>query len=186
MNGRFDLHIITQPNSEVYCGYFWIHQRFPTYRLVFMLNLPISHVWLGPVIHSKHFMQKLKKKNRIQSQADLTVYIHVRRYQIIQYIYIVCVDSKYMNKKMMACLIWCPYSCIYPQTFVTRRRIYIRSISLISRDGVNVTNACASIYINYLVFAMIKQYLSDSCMKWNDHNSISILGVMEMASYTDN
>ena len=55
MNGRFDLHIITQPQSEVYCGYFppfsfgEFIKRFTTYRLVFMLNLPIPHVCLGRV-----------------------------------------------------------------------------------------------------------------------------------------
>ena len=52
MNGRFDLHIIAQPHSEVYYGYFHrlVLIHFPTYRLVFMLNLPISHVSLGPVV----------------------------------------------------------------------------------------------------------------------------------------
>ena len=76
MNDRFDLRIITQPHSQVYWGYFrrlvlGIHQRniinsptfqiqscsavmfsshFPTYRLVFMQKLPISHVCLSPVI----------------------------------------------------------------------------------------------------------------------------------------
>ena len=72
MNGRLDLRIITQPYAEVYWGYFRSlvlgnslakHNKlgsfsysvvifpssFPTYRLVIMLALPISHVWLGPV-----------------------------------------------------------------------------------------------------------------------------------------
>ena len=35
MNGRFDLRIITQPHSEVYCGYFR--------RLVFGNSLTFSH-----------------------------------------------------------------------------------------------------------------------------------------------
>ena len=66
MNGRFELHIIAQPYSEVYWGYFRhlvfgnsltkhnkltslsysvviFSSRCPTYRLVSMLNLPISH-----------------------------------------------------------------------------------------------------------------------------------------------
>ena len=72
MNGRLELRIITQPYSEVYWGFLRrlvfgnsltkhnkfssfsysvviFFSRFPTYRLVFMLTLPISHVWLGPV-----------------------------------------------------------------------------------------------------------------------------------------
>ena len=37
---------ITQRHSEVYAGTF-MHSRFPTYLLVFIINLPISHVcWL--------------------------------------------------------------------------------------------------------------------------------------------
>ena len=36
MNGRFDLYIITQPRSEVYCGYFR--------RLVFGNLLRFSHI----------------------------------------------------------------------------------------------------------------------------------------------
>ena len=36
MNDRFDLHIITQPHSEVYCGYFR--------RLVFGNSLTFSHI----------------------------------------------------------------------------------------------------------------------------------------------
>ena len=76
MNDRFDLRIITQPHSQVYWGYFrrlvfgnssTKHNKltyfsnsilfcsdvflpfFPTYRLVFMQKLPISHVCLSPV-----------------------------------------------------------------------------------------------------------------------------------------
>ena len=72
MNGRLELRIITQPYSAVYWGYFrslvfgnsWTKHiklgslsysvvifpsRFPTYRLVIILNLHISHVWLGTV-----------------------------------------------------------------------------------------------------------------------------------------
>ena len=66
MNGCLELCIITQPYSEVYClvfgnsltkhnklssfSYFVVifSSRFPTYRLVFMLNLQISHVCLSP------------------------------------------------------------------------------------------------------------------------------------------
>ena len=50
---------ITQPCSEVYWGYFRLlvfenslvifSSRFPTYRLVIMLNLPIFHVCLRRV-----------------------------------------------------------------------------------------------------------------------------------------
>ena len=36
MNGRFDLHLITQPHSDVYCGYFR--------RLVFGNSLTFSHI----------------------------------------------------------------------------------------------------------------------------------------------
>ena len=36
MNGQFDLHIITQPHSEVYCGYFR--------RLVFGNSFTFSHI----------------------------------------------------------------------------------------------------------------------------------------------
>ena len=36
MNDRFDLHIITQHHSEVYCGYFR--------RLVFGYSLTFSHI----------------------------------------------------------------------------------------------------------------------------------------------
>ena len=75
MNGRLDLRIITQPYSEVYWGYFrhlvfgyslTKHNKlssflysvvilfppaFPhTALLDIMLNLPISHVCLSPVI----------------------------------------------------------------------------------------------------------------------------------------
>ena len=72
MNGQLELRMITQPYSAVYWGYFRrlvfgnsltkhiklssfsysvviFPSRFPTCRLVFMLTLPISHVWLGPV-----------------------------------------------------------------------------------------------------------------------------------------
>ena len=71
MNSRLELCII-QPYSEVYWGYFRrlvlgnsltkhnkltsfsysvviFSSRLPTYRLVFMLRLPISHVCLSPV-----------------------------------------------------------------------------------------------------------------------------------------
>ena len=67
MNGQLELCIIAQPYSEVYWGYFRrlvfgnsltkhiklsnvsysvviFSSRFPTYRLVIMLTLPISHV----------------------------------------------------------------------------------------------------------------------------------------------
>ena len=64
MTGQLELRIITQPCSEIYCGYFRrlvfgnsltkhislsysvviFSSRFPTYRLVIMLNLSISHV----------------------------------------------------------------------------------------------------------------------------------------------
>ena len=67
MNGQLELCIVTQPHSAVYWGYFrrlvfgnsltkYIKlscfayavviytSRFPTYRLVFMQTLPISHV----------------------------------------------------------------------------------------------------------------------------------------------
>ena len=77
MNGRLELRIITHPYSEVYWGYFRrsvfgnsltkhnklssfsysvviFSSRFPTYRLVIMLNLPISHVCLSPVYHGHH------------------------------------------------------------------------------------------------------------------------------------
>ena len=75
MNSRLELRIpvLTQPYSEVYCRYFChlvfgysltkhnkftsfsysvviFYSRFPTYRLVFMLTLPISHVCLSPVL----------------------------------------------------------------------------------------------------------------------------------------
>ena len=43
MNGRFDLHIITQPHSEVYCGYFR--------RLVFGNSLTFSLI--PPCFHAK-------------------------------------------------------------------------------------------------------------------------------------
>ena len=43
MNGRFDLHIITQPHSEVYRGYFR--------RLVFGNSLTFSHI--PPCFHAK-------------------------------------------------------------------------------------------------------------------------------------
>ena len=43
MNDRFDLHIITQPHSEVYCGYFR--------RLVFVNSLTFSHI--TPCFHAK-------------------------------------------------------------------------------------------------------------------------------------
>ena len=43
MNGRFDLHIITQPHSEVHCGYFR--------RLVFGNSLTFSHI--PPCFHAK-------------------------------------------------------------------------------------------------------------------------------------
>ena len=36
MNGQFDLHIITHPHSEVYCGYFR--------RLVFGNSLKFSNI----------------------------------------------------------------------------------------------------------------------------------------------
>ena len=72
MNGRLDLRITTQPYSEVYWGYFRrlifgnsltkhnklssfsysvviCSSRFPTYRLVIVLNLPIPNVCLSPV-----------------------------------------------------------------------------------------------------------------------------------------
>ena len=71
MNGLLELRIITQPYSEVYWGYFRhlvfvnsltkhnkltsfsysvvnFSSRSLTYRLVIMLNLPISHVCLSP------------------------------------------------------------------------------------------------------------------------------------------
>ena len=43
MNGQFDLRIITQPHSEVYCGYFR--------RLVFGNSLTFSHI--PPCFHAK-------------------------------------------------------------------------------------------------------------------------------------
>ena len=43
MNGRFDLHTITQPHSEVYCGYFR--------RVVFGNSLTFSH--MPPCFHAK-------------------------------------------------------------------------------------------------------------------------------------
>ena len=43
MNGRFDLYIITQPHSEVYCGYFR--------HLVFGNSLTFSHI--PPCFHAK-------------------------------------------------------------------------------------------------------------------------------------
>ena len=43
MNGRFDLHIITQPHSEVFCGYFR--------RLVFGNSLTFSPI--PPCFHAK-------------------------------------------------------------------------------------------------------------------------------------
>ena len=81
MNGRLELRIIIQPHSEVYCGYFSrlvfgnsltkhnklssfayseviFSYRFPTYRLVIMLNLSISHVCLSPV-HALRFRKIL-------------------------------------------------------------------------------------------------------------------------------
>ena len=67
MNGRFDLHILTQPHSEVYCGYFrrLVFGEFLTYRLVFMLNLPISHVCLSPVgIGLLHVKRRTRHKWR--------------------------------------------------------------------------------------------------------------------------
>ena len=68
MNGQLELRIITQPYSDVYWGYFrhlvfgnsltkhisfsysvvMFSFRFPTYRLVIVLNLPIPHVSLSP------------------------------------------------------------------------------------------------------------------------------------------
>ena len=73
MNDRLELRIITQPHSEVNFEHFRrlvfgnslakynkltsysysvviFSSRFPTYRIVFMLNLPISHVCVSPVI----------------------------------------------------------------------------------------------------------------------------------------
>ena len=72
MNGQLELRINAQPYSAVHWGYFGrlvfgnsltkhiklstfsysvvtFSSRFPTYRHVCMLTLPISHVWLGPV-----------------------------------------------------------------------------------------------------------------------------------------
>ena len=43
MNGWLDLHIITQPHSEVYCGYFR--------SLVFGNSLTFSHI--PPCFHAK-------------------------------------------------------------------------------------------------------------------------------------
>ena len=72
MNGWLELRMITLPYSKVYWGYFRrivfgnslpkhnklssfsysvviFSSRFSTYRLVIMLNLPISNVWFSPV-----------------------------------------------------------------------------------------------------------------------------------------
>ena len=45
MNGRFDLHIITQSHSEVYCGYFR--------RLVFGNSFIITFSHIPPYFHAK-------------------------------------------------------------------------------------------------------------------------------------
>ena len=55
MNGQLELRIITQPGSEVYCGYFrrLVFGNSLTFSHMppcFHANLPISHVCLSPVI----------------------------------------------------------------------------------------------------------------------------------------
>ena len=98
MNGQLELRIITQPYSEVYWGYFrrlvfgnsltkhnkfssfsysivFFSSRFPTYRLVIMPTLPISHVWwLGPVLLQELWMTidaDVKKRPMWRKQATI-------------------------------------------------------------------------------------------------------------------
>ena len=62
MNGRFDWHIIAQPNSEVYCGYLR--------RLVFGNSLAFSHI--PPYFHAKppDFPRLFEPRGTLLSQHD--------------------------------------------------------------------------------------------------------------------
>ena len=65
MNGRFNLRIITQPHSEVYCGYFR--------RLVFGNSLTFSHI--PPCFHAKRpDFPRLLEPRELCSQGLLWLY----------------------------------------------------------------------------------------------------------------
>ena len=70
MNGRFDLHIIIQPHSEVYCGYFR--------RLVFGNSFTFSHI--PPWFHAKPICLSpvcLSLLEKLQSHMDNVIYEEV-------------------------------------------------------------------------------------------------------------
>ena len=100
MNGRLDLRIIIQPYSEVYWGY--LHRfvfgnsltkhnklssssysivifssRLPTYRLVIMPNLPISHFCLSPV----NMCGALRRRYNNSNNSNVKIFFILHNYR---------------------------------------------------------------------------------------------------------